>query len=163
MKARHEDEPGGLVAHGFLQRVALLVRELAWVSADVADEDHVVLRELLVLRKSVEVVLAAADFAEVGLKEERVDLDARVALEGVAQVAIFPARERVDDEHAELFLAHGERRLERVVVEVLFVAGLRDGERELDVARVLRFPHHHVLQAAHRGNDDVLGDDFAGG
>ncbi len=49
-----EDEAGGLVAHELLQRLALLVRQLAFHHADIAEEDHVVFRQLFVLRKARE-------------------------------------------------------------------------------------------------------------
>jgi hypothetical protein len=51
VEARHEDEAARLIAHELLQRGALLRCELAFLHTDIAEENHVELRQLLVLRE----------------------------------------------------------------------------------------------------------------
>ena len=126
LPARHEDQAARLVLDQPLQQPALLGRQLAVFHADVAQEDHVELGELVEAGgKLLDVVLvAAARLAQPRMEQQARELDARVAREGVAQVAVFPARIRLDDQHAQLLLADRDRGRQLVVVGQRFVGVL---------------------------------------
>ena len=62
------------------------------------------------------VLVAAAHFVEPRVEQQAGKLDARIARQGVPQIAILPARHRLDQQHAELFFADRDRHREAVVV-----------------------------------------------
>ena len=130
LHARHEDQAAGLILHQALEQPALLGGQLAVVEADVAQKHDVVLRQLVEPGgELLDVVLvAAADLAQPRMEEQARDLDARVARQGVAQVAILPPRVRLDHQHAQLLLADRDRRGQPVVVGQRLVAVLGDLE-----------------------------------
>ena len=101
---------------------------MSWPSsnAHVAEEDHVELGKLVESgRELLDVVLvAAADLAQARVEQQARDFDARIARQGVAKIAILPARQRLDDQHSQLFLADRDRRGELVVVGNDFVGVL---------------------------------------
>ena len=111
---------------------------VSWPSSDahVAEEDDVELRKLVEPgRELLDVVLvAAARLAQARVEQQARQLDARVARQGIPQVAVLPARVRLDDQDAELLLADRDRRRERVVVGRDLVGVLGDVEREGEVA-----------------------------
>ena len=94
------------------------------------------------------------------MQQQAVHLHAGIAFERIAKVAILPSREGFDHEHLELLLAHAQRRFLRVVFGVAFVRRLRNRERELHLAGLLRFPRDGVLITAHRGQRDLFGEDL---
>ena len=79
LRAGHEDHAGRLVFHQAADEGALLLGELVFGDADVAEEDHVVFGEFFeFFGKLLDVVLAAAR-AECGVEEQAGKFDAGVA------------------------------------------------------------------------------------
>src|SRR6516225_9781534 len=90
--------PAGLELDDPLDQAALLAGELAVADPDVAQEDHVVLGQLVQARGELldVVLIAAAGLAQSRVEEQARHLHARVAREGVAKVAVLPAGIRLD-------------------------------------------------------------------
>jgi hypothetical protein len=107
-ETRHQDQPAGLLGDQSLEHAALLGTELVRPRANVTKEHHVVRDQLLARREGVDVVWSAPDALEAGMEQEAVDLDTRVTNHRVAQVAVFPARHRLDEQHTQRLLAHLE-------------------------------------------------------
>ncbi len=95
LPARHEYQPAGLVLDQPLQEPALLGRELVVLEAHVAQKNDVELRELVTTGGELfdVVLVAAAHLAQSGMKEQARKLDAGIARERIAQIAVLPARQ----------------------------------------------------------------------
>ena len=95
------------------------------------------------------------------MKKKRLDLDAGVAHQGVAKVAVFPAGERFDDEDLEFFRPDGDSESLVVIVRDRFV-GL-DGEMEVEIvlAGIGGRPDEGIRDFAEGGDRDGLAGGFA--
>ncbi len=124
LPAGHEDQAAGLPLDQTLQQPALLGGQLAVTDADVAQKNDVEFRELVEpRRKLLDVILiAASPLAQSRMEQSRHDdFDARIAGEGVAQIAVFPPRIRLDDEHFQFLFADRDGRRAAIVVDQRFV------------------------------------------
>ena len=131
--------------------------QFAFAEADVAEENHVVLRELLLSCGKVgEVTEAVARCRCPGWKQQRLHLHAGIAHEGVAQVAVFPARQGIDDEHLEFFRADGDVELLVVVFRDGFVGLDREMEVEIVIAGLGGSPDQRIGDFAEGGDGDRL-------
>ena len=99
------DKAARLVAHELLQRGALRGGELVFGQSHVTEEDDIVFRQFLVLRKRLQISTARAHVTESRMQQQTAHIHARIALQRIAQVAILPAREGFDHQHLELLLA----------------------------------------------------------
>ena len=162
LRAGHEDEAGRLVFDEAADERALFLGELVVGDADIAEEDDVVFGEFLEFRgELLDVVLALAG-AERGVEEQAGKLDAGIAGEGVAQEAVFPARQGFDDQHADFLRAAGDGEFAGVVGRDEFAIGHRDGEFERGGAFLFQAPEDGVVGLGVRRDDDVLGALAAG-
>ena len=163
--ARQEHQAARLVLDQALQQSALLGGELAVFQAHVSQENHVVLGKLVEPRGELldVVFVAAADLGEPGMKQQARKVDARVAREGVAEVAVFPPWIRFHHEDPQLFLADRDRSRQLVVVDERLFAMFGNGERDGEVAGGFGFPRDPIADPAHRRNANFLGFDVAVG
>ena len=163
--ARHEDEPRGLIFDELLEKPAVVLGELTGIDSDVAEEDDIERRQLLDRPgKLLDCILrAAADLRQPGLKEETGKLDAGIAGEGVAEVAVFPPRHALDEEDAELLLADRHRHRAGVVVgeELAGLRGNADGERVITDGG--RRPENPIGRRLHRREAHFLREALAVG
>jgi hypothetical protein len=155
--AGQKDDTGGLVLHEAADEGALFLGELVVSDADIAEEDDVVFREFLeFLGKLLDVILAAAG-AELRVEEQAGKLDAGVAGKRIAQEAVFPARQTLDDEHADFLGPAGDDEFARVVGGDEFAIGDGDGEFERGRAFAFEPPEDGVERFGIRRDDDILG------
>ena len=162
MGAGHEDESGRLVFHEAADEFALFGGELVRSDADVAEEDDVVFGEVFDFRgELLDVVLALAG-AERGVEEQAGKLDAGIAGKGVAQEAVFPARQGFDDEDADFFRPAGDGEFPGIVSRDKLAIGHGDGEFEGGAAFLFQAPEDGVVGFGIGRDDDVLGTLAAG-
>ena len=91
------------------------------------------------------------------VKQQARQLDARIARQGVAQIAVLPPRQRLDDQHPQLLLANRDRSGELVVVGDRLVGLLGNVERDGEVAALFGLPDDRLARAALRRDADFLG------
>ena len=154
--ARQEDKATALLLDEAANQRHVRLLQLAFAHTHVAEENHVVALELLLRAGKGGEIIAPAARPERGMEQHAMRLDARVAFEGVAEVAVFPARQRVHHEHLERLRAHGDAELLRVVVRERLVGLGRQAQRDGLLADVARRPHDGVLQLPARRDGDVL-------
>ena len=105
--SRDKDQPAGLLLDQAPDHGGVGVRQLILADADVAQKDHVVRGQRFLGGGEGGDVIGAVARPDVGMVKEALHVHAGIAGQGVAQVAIFPARERIHHEHFEFFLADG--------------------------------------------------------
>ena len=99
LRSGKENDAAGLVLNQSGNQVALLDGEL--LGADVANHDHVVLREVFRLFRELLDVVRAITHAQCGVEKETGQLNSGVARQGIPQVAVFPAGERLNHQHLD--------------------------------------------------------------
>ncbi len=104
--AGHEDETAGLVLDEAFEPAAFFGSELTIFLSDIAEKDDIVLGKFVeTFGELLDVIfVAAAWLAEAGMKEETGEADAGIARQSVAEVTVFPARVRFDEEGRAVFL-----------------------------------------------------------
>ena len=144
-----EHEPRRLCTDKLPEERRVLQPQLLRLDPHVPHEHDVEAAELGLARKLVDVAATAPDTRELRVEEQAGDLHARVALEGVAQVAVLPARVAVDDEDLQLLLADRDRRRQRVVrrEDLRLVLGYAQLEGELALPG--RHPNELALRLLH--------------
>ncbi len=162
-QSRQKDEPGGLVPHHLHDGGALPGAQLPVGDPDVPQQDHVVGCEGIVGGEGGEVIAAGPGLPEVRMEKEGGDLHAGIALQGIAQIAVFPARETLDHQYPQGLAPDFKLGFPAVVGGVVLVGGRRDVEGQADLARATGPPEQGVLQRSHRGQHEFLAHLFAGG
>ena len=103
----HKDQPAALLLDQALDHGGVGFCQLILADADVAEENHVVRGQRFLGGGEGRDVVGAVARPDFGMEQEAVHVHAGIAGQGVAQVAVFPARERIHHQHLEFFLADG--------------------------------------------------------
>jgi hypothetical protein len=90
-----------------------------------------------VIREAVEVACALSDRFDVGVEQERVDFDARISEESIADEAVFPTRFGINDEDVDEFLTACDGETLLIVLGIEFARVDRQREMETVIALVL--------------------------
>ena len=160
-EAGHEHKSGGLTRDLIFEGVGLIEGELSLGHADVPEHDDVEGREHLRFGKGLEIPGPATEGAHVGMKEQAADLDPGIALERVAEVAVFPAGIGLDEEHFELLFADRDGGGKGVVVRIVLLVCGRQSQSQFKVPDRLGRPENRVLQSSHRGDRDIAVEGLA--
>ena len=167
--AGHEHKPAALLVNQPANHIALLRRQfimlgrsnrVRFTDANVAEKDHVVLRELLArLGKFLNVIKAGAG-AQFRMQQEHVHIHARIPHHRVTQIAVFPPGITFHHQYVELL--RSDRNLKRLPVvfsgQFLGAAGgpLRQFHGERVVAQCGGFPDDRIKHLAVRRDHHVL-------
>ena len=155
-RAGQKDEAARLLFDQSAQHRCLLGRDHAFRHADIAEEDHIVALQIFALCRERREIPRALAHADLRMEEHRVHLHAGVAHERIPQVAEFPPRLRIHDEHLQRLLAHRHVEFLLVVLRKNFVLLHRHLHREVCLALRRRRDDDHVLNLRHRRNGHRL-------
>ena len=127
--------------------------------AHVAQEDHVETGEFVPSGRELPdvVLVSSARFAQAGMEQQTRQLDAGIARQGVAEIAVLPPGIRFDDQDPQLLLADRHRHAHPIVVRQRFIVVRRHCQCQRHVAQRRRFPCKPVVGDPHGRNTDLLG------
>ena len=134
MPAGHEYQSAGLMLDESFEQPAVLCSELSLFDSHVTEKNDIVFSQLVEARgELLDVVLVArAYLAEARMVQQARQGNTRIARQGVAQIAIFPARNRFDEQHAKLFLADSDRRGELIVFREQLIGLIESDAKVMD-------------------------------
>ena len=141
----------------------MFVGQLAFTDADVSQEDDVVFLEVFWFFGKLFDVVGAIAGSELGMKKKAVHFDPGVTGKGVANEAVFPAGQGVDDEDADVLGLAGEGETAAVVVGKKLAAGGGKGEGEGVGAFLLEAIENGFVNGAAGGDGEVFGNLVAAG